>query len=309
MRDLGRLCALATDVQIGYLLGDWTPHLSSARRWDLGCHGLGPRKLEALLHLPHLRHVHASDLDLDQDLSQQQCQWQTLTTTRLGGAGHLLRLPAGVGRVVVTERLGTAATTEQEAAAVLQRWCAPGRLRVEAGAPPHGEAIERWCLVSEAQAGFFVLEVPSVSAVESNVPLLQRTVLAPDGGPRTLALEVASACSVPHALHCLAPLLAGTRVRTLCLSMQSNGFGLEAMLGVLPPCIACVRLCGTVHQAREVVSGPAARHRLRLVVLLYRTPYEPPAFMDEKQELRELCAAHQRLVQLEVVWSTELAAP
>ncbi len=302
VRDLGTLCALATDVRSREHTEEWASRFTHATRWDV-CRPLISRTLQALLQLPHLRHVQTPDLDLSQDHSQQQCLWETLTLTHLGDVQQLLRLPSGVGRVVVTERVSLLGVDEQErTAAALLRWCAPGRVRVEVDAPPTDAKVKRWCLDAEdEQGGFFQLWVDRAGAVAAHASLLRRTVLPQGGGPRTLELQVSlEGAAATQLLQQLAPLLAGTRVRTLCMHICRDeghwtGGSIEFHLSALPATIACFRLIlDSVEQAREVMAGEKATHDLRLVVLLMSWDAE------EERELRGLCTACQPLVRLEV---------
>ncbi len=296
-QDLRTLCALATDIKTGYDVVEWAPHFTRVTRWDifftLDCH-----MLLALLRAPTQRHVQAPDLDLSQDHSRQACPWETLTVRHLGNAGHLLRLPGGVGHVVVTESLGLSAITEEELGVVVEQWCAPGQLRAEVGSPPDAATVLG---AEEAQGGFFRLALQSAGAVTAHAALLRSTVLPQGGGPRTLWLECGWAVDIAHTLQHLAPLLAGTRVRTLCTSPAMAYGRVECVLSALPACITCAHLLvGTAEQAGRVLSGPAATHPLRLVAVLRKDHFGHELTEGKLEKLRELCAAHQPLVQLEV---------
>ncbi len=298
-RDLGALCALATEVSINDRVREWAPHLPNVTRWDLGSYTMDCELLKALLRVPTLRHVQAPDMNLGQDRSRWQCEWKTLTVGHLQDLEQLLLLPSGVERVVLAEGfdLLDAERQGERVEAVLRRW-GPDQLQARVDALPKDEDVKRWRLdAEEAQGGFFGLCLPHAAEVSAHVALLRRAVLPQGGGPRTLALEADwDESSAEHVLQQLAPLLAGTRVRTLCLSF-GGAFGRVRgdMLSALPASIASVRMCeASVEEAMEAVSGPAATHALRLVVLL-------PRGAQDVEELREQCAATQPLVQLEVV--------
>ncbi len=311
VRDLGALCALATDVASSDdAVEQWAPRFTRVTRWDL-LDNLDSRALQALLRAPSLRHVQARNLSLDQDLSQQQCQWEALEVQQLEDACHLLRLPSGVGRVAVTQGFTLhhviGVQSQQQLAAVLQRWCAPGRLRVEVDKPPPANAAEFWRLgAEEAQGGFFRLAVPSEGAATAHAPLLQRTVLPQGGGPRTLWLSVRGPYNLVPVVQELASLLAGTHVRALCTSMSWEIVGVWDLLSTLPACITSLHVrMSSVEHAREVLSGPAATHPLRLALVVRPLVASWSGGVVEQRELRELCAAHQPLVRLEVVWELE----
>ncbi len=299
-QDLGALCALATEVRSRHHVAEWAPHFTRVTRWDLDGCALSSSDLQALLRAPSLRHVQAINLDLSQDHSQQRCQWEALEVRRLDCVGELLRVPSGVGRVVVAERLTLRTLDQQQMAAVLQRWGAPGQLRVKVDTPPSDATVKRWCLSEEeAQEGFFALEVQSAAVGGSHAALLRSTVLPQGGGPCTLALTLGEDCPVAPTLQQLAPLLAGTRVRTLCVGVSQESGPVRGILSALPASITRARLHFGVHQARAVLSGPAATHALRLVVLL-RCGGQ---FAEQQRKLQKLCAAHQPLVRLEVVFT------
>ncbi len=299
VRDLGALCALAAEVTTGHHIEEWAPHFTRAARWDMHAY-LESRTFQALLRAPNLRHVQAQQLGLGQDHSQQRCQWETLTVKELDGVQHLLRLPSGVGRVVVTERLSLPiAVTER--AALQQQWCAPGRLRLEVDTPPDDTMIECWRLgAEEARGGFFGLNAQNEGVLAACASLLRQMVLPPGGGPCTLELLQPLDAYMERTIQQLAPLLVGTRMRTLCtMAGLFDVRGLRGVLVALPACITCLHLRAfSVEHAREVVSGPAATHALRLVVVMELHSSDPDA---EERELRELCAARQQLVRLEVV--------
>ncbi len=298
MRDLGALCALATEVRVSQRVEQWAPHLPNVTRWDVGSHELDSPRLQALLQVPSVRHVQALDLSLDEDHSQLPCQWETLTVGCLDELDQLLLLPSGIGRLVLKEFDCLEIEQQLEhVEAVLQRWGA-GRLQAGVDTPPHDEEVERWCLGAEgARGGFFELPVPSAEDVTALAALLRSTVLPQGGGPRTLALgDDWDESSAAQVMQHLAPLLAGTRVRTLCLCLEDHGEPVHGdVLSALPASVMSVHLTvRSVEQAREVLSGPAAMHALRVVVVL-------PRGGQGVEGLRELCAAHQPLVQLEVV--------
>ncbi len=305
---LCRLCALATEVQ-GYSLllhehrlAIAAQHLSHVVRWDLEDQPLNQDVkgvFQALLRFPSLRHVRVEDLAFCEDHSQAACRWETLTVESLDDIGDLLRLPSGVGRVVVTQDvvcLGEEA--EAEVAAVLEQW-GPGRLVVETHHPPSERDARQWRLdgVGERLGGLFGLVADSAEAMLSYAQFLRQRMLPPGGGPHTLALHIHT--GVALTLRQLAPLLAGTCVRTLCMGLWHESAPLGDLLSALPPSVSCLRLMvNTVEQAREVVSGEAVAHRLRLVVLCTRSWCQSTA--ADEQQLGELCAAHQPLVELEV---------
>ncbi len=300
VEDLCRLCALATDVRgDGLLLLDASvaaQHLSHVVRWDLD-EGLladdEPEALQALLRLPRLRHVRAEGLALDQDHSQAACEWETLTVRDLEGVDGLLRLPSGVGRVVVARELCCVEEHPQVVAAALRRW-GPGRLRVETHHPPSEWMAKHWQLgPEERRGGCFSLGVFSERALISHAALVRPAVRRRRGGPHTL-VTVDCTINTARTLQRLAPLLVGTRVRTLCVSVGLQLGPVGAMLSALPASVTCLRLRScSVWQAWAVLLGQAAAHPLR-VVLLGRFKEE------EQRRLRELCAARQPLVQLEV---------
>ncbi len=307
VRDLGALCALATEVISRAHVEDWAPHFTRVTRWD-AIRYLGSGALLALLRAPSLRHIQAFGLRLDQDHSQEACRWETLEVRTLDDARQLLRLPSGVGRVVVTESFtlpDVDPDQQEEMAAVLQRWGAAGRLQA-AGSPPHEWQFPHWRLgEEEAQGGFFKLVMAHADAVADHALLLRRTVLPQGGGPLTLELSLEQGCPVAPTLQQLAPLLVGTCVRTLCLRLDEDidddeEDELPNVLSAVPATITCIHLrMLSVHRAWEVLSGPAATHALRVVAMLVLEPVDPEALGE--QDLRELCAAHQPLVQLEVV--------
>ncbi len=305
VRDLGALCALATDVATTHHVAEWVPHFTHATRWDV--HGyLDSRTLRALLPLPNLRHVQSVNLALHQDHRQQQCQWEALEVQRVDGVHQLLLLPTAIGRMTVQERLALRDVDHQQAAAVLQRWGALGRLQARVDAPPPALQAEFWCLGAEEarQSPFFSLCVEGQGAVAAHAPLLRSMVLPQGGGPHTLEISLFDGHHLPPVVQQLATLLAGTRVRTLCMGALPHMRGpLGGVLSALPASIACVRLAVcSVGKAIEVVVGPAATHPLRLVVLLPCGAGGAEAGgVEEARELRELCAARQPLVLLEVM--------
>ncbi len=297
-RDLGALCALAVEVAASDDVEEWAAHLPNATHWDLRGDALSSEQVEVLLQ-PNVRHVQAHDLSLDQDHSQQHCQWETFTVGSLEELDQLLLLPSGIGRVVVTHSLTLLDVgQQQEVEALLQQW-GRGRLQARVDTPPSDFCAKSWHLGrEEAQGGFFELQVLSAAAVAARAALLRSMVLPQGGGPHTLALQaVWEGSSAAPLLQQLVPLLVGTRVRTLCLWFADQTGPVRGdVLSALPASIASVHVTvRSVEQAREVLLGPAATHSLRLVLLMLR------GVQEQQRELHELCAARQPLVQLEVV--------
>ncbi len=252
--------------------------------------------LEALLRLPALRYVRAPRLSLTKDHSQQACQWEALTVEWLHGVSGLQQLPSGMGCVLV---LGLSCKEHREdvVAAALQRW-GPGRLQLQVDAPPGETTDWEWRLGDEERRGgrVFRLGVRDTDALAAHAPLLRQTLFSPGGGPHTLELVTEAVCHVEAITLQLAPLLEGTRVRTLCVQMGEGVDGWRGLLGALPASITCVRLgMRMMQQAAEVVSGDAVTRPLRVALRLLHNATE-----NDKEELRELCAAHQPLVELEV---------
>ncbi len=298
VRHLHALCALAPEARAGeHDVEEWAPRLPHVALWAVRGQ-LGPPQLRALLRLPRLRHVQAWGLALpSEDHSQQACQWEALTIKLLPNARHLLRLPCGLGRVTVTEWLVLPrADLEEEAEeeegedmeALRQLWVGSGRLQACAAAPS-SDMVAYWRLsAEEAKGGFFRLSVPDARAVAARAWLLQGAVLPSGGGPRCLAVEGAwSNCSAARLLRPVAPLLAGTRVRTLCVRVRCDFVDLGGVLGAVPPSVAAVHLAldapVALRQAREVLSRPAAAHPLRLVLLM---PSGGRYVEEERWELR-----------------------
>ncbi len=216
---------------------------------------------------------------------------------------QLLRLPNGIGRVVVTGELSCEQDGEEEMAAVLQQWCAPNRLQVQADRLPSTLDAQRWSLTQQEQKrGLFKLSVQHADAALDSLPLLRRTVLPPGGGPHTLALSFGRGCEVTPTLQHLAPLLAGARVRTLCVSLSWECGAFGGVLSALPASVTRVRVeVEDAALAREVLAGEAAAHALRVVVLLLPRDHEGAQAAEEEEErkgLREVCAAHQPFVEL-----------
>ncbi len=308
VEDLCVLCALATEVRGHRLVlhersaSLAAQHLSRVERWDLEAPG-SDALLQTLLRFPRLRRVgaqslgpHASAFFDQAPPATWSCPWHTLAVRQLGDLPpppH--RMPKGVGRVVVTEQL-TCGSVWQVAEALRQQGWRP--LCVQAHHPPSERAVRWWHLAGspEQGKGFFVVEADGEQALARHASLLQRTVLAQGRGPHTLELKVTGSGLV-STLRRLAPLLAGTRVRTLCMTPRYSSVSVGGLLGALPASVAHVRLLVyRVESAREVLSGPAAAHPLRLVLLFPRA-----CIFDGERELRELCAARQPLVHLQVL--------
>ncbi len=291
MRDLCTLCALAAEVSSGAWVRGWAHRFTSATRWVVEGQAVDSEGLRDLLALPGLRHVRAPTILPEQDHSQQACQWETLTVEWLDGTHALPRLPSAIGRVVVEQALRCLDAEEQHVAAVLRRW-GPDRLHLRADMPPKEDKVQSWHLsAEERRSGFFTLIAAEIGAVAAHAPLLRRVLLAPGGGPHTLEVGVRYVAT-PLELS----LLAGTGVRTVCLSLGWEVGVWGGLLGsALPACVACVRLVVNMEeQAVELVSGEAAGRPLRAVLI---TRFDD----DEERRVRELCAAHQPLVQLDVV--------
>ncbi len=174
--------------------------------------------------------------------------------------------------------------------------------------PPCEYTARGWHLEGEErQGGFFTLDVRVAALPSVRLELLQRAALPPGGGPHTLNLDVSA--SVAGVVRQLAPLLARARVRTLCVPLnayfqwEDSSFTLEGVLGALPASVACVRVrlrsfesrAGGMVRIREVLSGEAARHPVRLVML-----FEPLPSEAEQERLRAMCRAQHPLVRLEI---------
>ncbi len=296
------LCSRATELGGTVLLDPFVARhmgrktLTRVTDWDLAMHELRDHMMEGLLHYPSLRRVAVEAVDeLTKDWSGQACRWEALTAQRLDSVAALPQLPSGLGRVVVTEHLSCREPGEESEAvlAQLSRW-GPGRLALQLDGPPDEANIEDWHLEGvEREAGFFSLDV--AEGLRGKGRLLQRTVLPPGGGPHTLKLELVE-CDVGGLVRRLAPLLAGTRVRTLCLELCHGGASGEGgVLAALPASVTCVRVAVEgEEQAMEMLSGAAARHPVALVLLFCGLSFEGERW------LMETCAARQPLVRLEV---------
>ncbi len=218
---------------------------------------------------------------------------------------QLLFLPTGIGRVVVAGELSCQEVDPHSMARVQEQWCAPGRLQAQADGLPTALDAQRWSLTRQEQRrGFFKLSVQHAEAGLDSLPLLRRTVLPPGGGPHTLALSFGRGCEVTPTLQHLAPLLAGARVRTLCVSLSWECGTFGGVLGALPASVTRVRLeVEDAELAREVLAGEAATHLLRVVVLLLAPGGDGQLGEVEEEEeawegLREVCAARQPFVEL-----------
>ncbi len=273
-------------------------YLPNVVEWDLWGLELSDGWLEALVRFPSLRHVHAGIIDC-YDGHLHACRWDAVWVAELDSVAGLAGLPDGVRRVVVTSRFCCRAPhsepeRQEEEVEVLKGWGASGVLEVPVERPPGRQTAEWWRLEGEERrGGFFTLDLSG--GARGNGRVLQRTVLPPGGGPHTLALEVKG--DVAGELRQLAPLLAGTRVRTLCMSLAPDWHsGLGGVLAALPASVACARIrLRSVEQAREVLSGAAAGHAVHLVLLL-----DPLLSQEEQARLRAECESRQPLVRLEV---------
>ncbi len=321
------LCARAATVRGAVLLNSlislsWNPDAGAnssfpeVAEWDLEGEELSQERLKALLQLPGLRRVAADRLDLHHDARDAACAWETLTLRRLAGAERLLRLPSSLGHVVVTERLSPeelGSGSSEEAEQQMERlWWGPGRLRVQVDMPPSEQNANGWCLDDESrQAGYFSL---GVAGDDGAVPLRQlHAVLPPGGGPRTLQLDV-TAAGAAAALRQLAPALAASRVRTLCIKLLYYSVGddersarLGGALCALPDSVACVRLRmahpelqSSLTVAEEILVGPAVRHPLT-IVLQFRVLGGDGLSHAQESRLRDLCAQRQPSMQLEIL--------
>ncbi len=270
---------------------------TAATAWDLGEGSLGAGELRALLRHNGLRRVAASRLHLTEDCSGEACTWEALTLRHLQRVEDLRLLPSGLGLVVVTEHLACPEPGDDSEALVaelLQQ--GTRRLRFQMDGPPRWDAVVHWLLQGEEQeASFFTLDVRA--GAQGNLRLLQQTVLPLGGGPRTLELRFRG--DVRDVVQQLSPLLAGTRVRTLCADHHGDRVGgLGGVLATLPASLTCLRLgLSGVKHARKVLSGEAARHAVRLVLLFDSDGLS----VAQERELRELCASYQPLVRLQVV--------
>ncbi len=323
-------CARAAMVRGGALLDsidnvDGGAGFTEVEEWDLEGEELSQERLEALLQFPSLRRVAAGRLDLYDDARDAACTWEALTLRQLAGVKRLLRLPSGLGRVVVSEHLsfvepeeeGGGSSAEEERLAE-RLWWGPGRLRVQVDMPPREEDAELWCLDDEQrQAGYFSVSVGGAGGVvpHSVLQRLRREVLPPGGGPRTLDLGVA-ASGLAATLRQLAPALAGSRVRDVCNELlylfddSERAARLGGVLCALPNSVARLRLRMAhpelrvnLKQAEEILSGPAAGHPLTVVLLFSVLPHVDRVGLSHAQEsrLRDLCAQRQPSVHLEIV--------
>ncbi len=299
-RGLGALCALATEVRTALpVTPQWLPSFARVTSWQLEDTSLTSPDLEALLGFPSLRRVRAAGLFLDQDHSQQACPWETLTLGSLEYPEQLALLPSGLARVTVAAFLRCGDAPADDVAEVLRRWCAPGRLQTRVDAPPKGSLVARWRLGGEEQRlGFFPLFLLRPEAAVAWAPLLQRTALPPGGGPHTLELVLHVRCPLALTLRRLAPLMAGAGVRTLCMWLDREHVALDGALAALPSGLACLRLSvEDAEHAEEVLRAHEVAHPLRTLVLLLRSAMPEGEAQQVERRLRELCAAHQPLVQ------------
>ncbi len=298
--DLFTLCALATEVRSDDHVDGLAHRFAQATRWVVEGNALTSETLTGLLQLPALRHVRVPGLALLKDHSRQACRWETLTVDWLRGVYQLQQLPSGVGRVAVAEGLSFVDFLSHDVAALLEEGVASW-LQLRVDTPPRAAMVKAWRLGGEERlGGFFRLGVQGAPALVAHAELLRSTLLAPDAGPHTLEVMVASGqnAETPASVaRQVLPLLAGTRVRTLCMWLGSELGALRGFLGTLPANVTCLRLhVTTLEDATELVFGEAVAHPLRLVLLVLP---RWRAFGDEKR-LRALCAAHQPMLELEV---------
>ncbi len=101
--------------------------------------------------------------------------------------------------------------------------------------------------------------------------LLRQKVLPPGGGPRTLVLHSAEPVGV---MQRLAPLLAATRVRTLCVHvLEDDGACLRGLTRRLPGNVHSLRVIPrTLQQALELLAEPPGRPLVLTLVGWLRSP-------------------------------------
>ncbi len=268
--------------------------------WDLGgAAPLSSDEVQGLLVCPRVRHVGGGNLVMWHDASQQACQWDEVTVRTFNGVADLLRLPVGIRRLVVTTGFTCRCDEDGGVEAVLQRW-EPGTVVARPAFPP--PSAEFWRLSEQERLlGFFSLALFHETGVADHLQFLEEVVFPPGGGPHVLELRFKLGTFPTQALRQLAPLLAGSCVRVLCVWLEWGYNPEEGLLSVLPTTIACLRLrTSDAEDVAAALHGPRVAHALRLVALLPRAPSaEAGAF--ETQQLRVLCAAQQPMVALEVL--------
>ncbi len=220
------------------------------------------------------------------------------------------------------------------------------RLTVEVHVPPDAACVRAWGLTSpqERLRGCFELRPDVERGLTRGVGVhVRRLVLPSDGGPRTLVLDLSAGgwgdedegeeeeeqdeseeeweededdeggegSYAQRAVRWVAPLLAGTNVRTLCLELgdgeeEDEPVDLSGVLQLLPSSVTHLSVAQwewfDFEQAVELLQAPLAPRREPLrVTLVERCGEEeqvggvPPDVLDD---LADLCGRHEPPVQL-----------
>ncbi len=253
--------------------------------------------VEALLQHPALRHLALGGPGFPTgDLSQQPCQWRTLTLLDGAFLGQLEPLPLGsLKHITIHGQLYGYGSSAPAGLALLRRLHGEGRLVLAPGS--HAERMRReWQLPPDA-GPFHLHGEPEV---------LRDLVALMLGAGQGVDTLVFGHSGLP--LRCLreevAPMLqqhAG-KVSTLCFGSIGSREWHRGVLGALPPCIRNVRIavvgtdfsawiCGPWDCLRALVEGGVASVRHPLMVTLLCDRQSLPAASDVA--LRQLLVSGQ----------------
>ncbi len=254
--------------------------------------------LRALLAHPALQHVSVPRVSLapdQEDLRALDCRWRTLALDECD-VKDLRKLPLKeVERVTVKHMLDVPDPgAEQDAMLVEVEGLGP-ELACGTHLAPSPPVCESWDLAAphEQEGGYFRLSMGRVSGACAG--FLRRHVLPPGGGPTTLNVYFENQ-GVDELMRGLAPLLEGTRVRTLCLQLHARA-SLTGVLPLLPRnverLVIALGYWDGYGAAAEMLDAPPS-HPLELM-LIEREFVDEDDWPEREELLEEVMEAFARL--------------